>query len=127
VNKIAPASSSLLPLTKRVRTFIEAALSESTRRNFIVALADYREWCAEHGLTALPSSPMQVGAYLTDLFAVLKRGTLELGLAGIVAAHRQGGHELDTWHMAIRMVMRGLGRTAGVAQRCVGAATTDVI
>jgi integrase len=114
-------------LSDAAQSYADRAVSSSTARAYTAAMADYGRWCHDRGLTAVPSSPHQVGSYLAALAVTHAVSTLEQRLSAISAAHRAAGHHLDTRHPCIRDVLSGIKRVHGTAQRQVEAATTDVV
>jgi integrase len=120
-------SADLAPLAEQATAYAEAAVSDSTRRAYGAAWADFSAWCAQRSLGALPASEATVGLFLTDRASTLKMASLRMRLAAISVAHKAAGHRLDTRAPQIATVLRGIARTNGSAVTKKEAATLDVV
>lgn len=100
------------------------ARAEATRRAYGSDWRHFADWCAGHGLSALPAAPQTVGVYLAAHEKLLSMATLTRRLSSIATAHRMAEHPMDTRHPAIRDVMRGLRRAKGTMNRHAEALTT---
>lgn len=103
------------------------AKAASTRRAYAADLADFRAWCAETGLAALPASPETVAAYLSARSVSHSHATLRRRLAAIGAAQRAAGFAWLPGHPTIRDTLRGIAKRLPVRSRPAGALTTDLI
>jgi site-specific recombinase XerD len=117
----------LATVADRAAGLAESARAANTRRAYRSDWAHFQNWCAAHGLAALPATPTTVGLYLAAHETALAMATLTRRLSSIATAHRLGGHQLDTRHPAIRDVMKGLRRSKGVASRRAEALTTPLM
>lgn len=97
------------------RDYAEASLSEATRRAYRSDWAHFKTWCAEKRVSALPTSPQALAAYITDLARTRKVSTINRRLAAIAAAHRRAGKDSPTTHPSLRTVLEGLKRKKGMA------------
>lgn len=114
------APNALSPLlaadVDRARSFAVDARSASTRKAYAADFAAFQAWTDTRALEALPATPATVGVYLGALADVGRKvATIDRALAGILYAHNQAGHRLDSRHPALRDVRSGIRRTLGVA------------
>jgi integrase len=111
----------------RAAGLAEGARAEATRRAYRSDWTHFEGWCLAQGLMPLPAIPTTVGLYLAAHADALSVATLTRRLSSIATAHRLAGYSLDTKHVAIRDVMRGLRREKGTAQRHAEALTVPLI
>lgn len=114
-----PAADAMVPIAAAVaaetRAYLEAAVATNTRRAHRGHWADFRRWCETHGCSALPASPETVAAYLTIQAKARRVGTLEHRLATIAKAHHVAGFPNPAASELVRLQMRGIRRTRGIA------------
>jgi integrase len=108
VPQICPAV--MVDLAERAATYAEAAKSDNTRRAYRTDFQQFSDWCAEHGLAAMPASASTVLAFLVAHAGKVKVSTLQRRLAAIRETHRYSGAELDTSAVAFRDAWRGIRR-----------------
>lgn len=110
-------ASAMLPATvmAETRAYLEAAVAVNTRRAHRSHWADFLAWCDAHGCSALPAAPETVAVYLTIQTKSRRVGTLEHRLATIAKAHHAVGLPNPVASELIRLQMRGIRRTHGVA------------
>ena len=108
----------LVELTRRARSFIEAAKSENTRRAYRSDWRHFEGWCRGRDLAALPAAPETVTLYMTDLAADHKPATLQRKLTSITKAHQAAGlpSPATMQHAVVSETMKGIRRTFGTAQ-----------
>jgi integrase len=104
----------------KILEFITAATAENTRRAY---QSDLRHFLERGG--CLPATPEQVARYLADHAATLSMATLARRLAGIRAAHVEGGFPDPTKGELIRLTFRGIRRRYGKPQRRVAPLTIE--
>ena len=81
--------------------YVEASLSENTRRAYRAALADFEAWSAAHGLQSLPAAPEVVAGYAAALADDGRSvSTVTQRLAAIRWAHEARGFETPTSSIA---------------------------
>ena len=90
----------------------EAAHSPATRRNYRAAFARFATWCASEGLDSLPAAPETVAAYLVARARTLAPASVRMDRAAIGNRHREAGAVDPTASEGVRLVLRGIGRTA---------------
>lgn len=74
----------------------------------------------------IPSTPEQVGAYLTEHAGTHKTTTLARWLASISVAHQRAGiKESPTWNIFVKDVLQGIKREYGAKKRKVSPITTE--
>ena len=98
--------------------FALASRSAATKRAYSSDWQIFTAWCFENQQTPLPASPATVAAFLAaQASAGFRPATLSRRLGAINAAHRLAGHPSPTTSEPVSLVMKGIRRMAGVAQR----------
>ncbi len=120
-------TSDLAAAANRAAGLAEGARAEATRRAYRSDWQHFEGWCLAHGFLALPAAPTTVGLYLAAHADALSVATLTRRLSSVATVHRLAGHSLDTKHVTIRDVMKGLRREKGTAQRHAEALTVPLI
>ena len=105
--------------------YLVAADAPSTVRAYTADWTHFSLWCAARDLVPMPASPMLVGDYLSDLGEGYARSTLRRKVAAITRANRHAGYLLDTRHLSIRDVLRGIGRIHGSPPKRAQALATE--
>jgi integrase len=118
-----PTARAAMAMAK-AQAYQDAADAPATLRAYASDLKNFEDWCAQHGLVALPATPDVVGAYLAAAGEGYAMQTLRRRVAAIARASGVAGHPLDTKHPAIRETLRGIGRTHGSRGRRSAALTT---
>ena len=117
----APENSSggdlLARLLAQAEASFKAARAGSTLRAYAHDWQQFRLWCEQNALVALPASPQTVILYSTDLAKnqLKKWNTLSRRLAAISQLHSQAGFESPTRSWAVKQFLQGLRRELGVA------------
>jgi site-specific recombinase XerD len=102
--------------------------AESTRASYAASFKVFSEWCARHGLSALPATPAAVAAFIGDqATAGMKVATLGRRISAIKYFHKKAGETSPTDDERCKAVLRGARRTLGVAPRKLAAATSERI
>jgi site-specific recombinase XerD len=110
----APLERSLLEL---VDTFVDASLSEATRRAYRADLRAYEAWCVEKGRSPLPASEGTVESYLIDLASEgLKVSTLRRALSAISQAHTLKGYPSPRERAVVKRTIQGIAKRIGAPQ-----------
>jgi integrase len=118
-----PSSTAGLPgLTardaERVAAAIEAEIAGSTRVVYASAWRVWEDWCRRRGISAVPSQPKAVAAYLAERAeAGLSYASIDVACCAISYRHRQDGLVDPTTDPTLRRVRRGLRRIIGAAPR----------
>ena len=112
---VSPVTVPVLPsdLTDRVHDLRQASKAENTRRAYLSDWAGWLDWCAQHGVCALPAHADTVAAYLADKADTLKVSTLSRHVATISKAHQLAGLANPCREVAVRDTLAGLRRTYG--------------
>ncbi len=122
-------ATALATLDAQVEKYLEASVAPSTRDKYRRALEQFAGWCALYQLSHLPASPRTVARYLSHLAETrrplngreqlsLTPSWIQLQLAAIRLAHEAVGvRPAPTQELEVRLVMRGIRRTLGVAPR----------
>ncbi len=77
--------------------------SPNTERAYRSDWADFSAWCAEQGVSALPSTPADVTAYVADRATKWRATTVRRRLAAIAARHRAMGLSSPTADPAVKV------------------------
>ena len=104
-------------LAEQARAYARASRAAATLRAYRSDWADFEDWCAEHGVTALPAAPATVCLYLAALAeAGARASTIRRRLAALAPAHRLIGVTTPpTSDPAVRATMSGIRRSLGTA------------
>jgi site-specific recombinase XerD len=109
-------------------TYATAEKTSATRRAYHSDFSLFQAWCEGKGVTALPSTPETLAAFLA---AEAKRGaktsTISRRLAAIRYAHKLAGHESPSNSEAVKATIRGIRRSLGSAPVRKKPATSDKI
>lgn len=95
-----------------VSHYLDACWAEATKRAYAADVRDFRAWGGE-----VPASAECIARYLAERAPRLAPATLARRLAGIGAAHTAGGFRDPTKDPLLGMVLKGIRRRHGVAQR----------
>jgi integrase len=95
-----------------VRAYVEAGIAPATRRAYRADLEHFRAWGGE-----IPTTDIQLAAYLAMQATTLKVATLTRRLAAISIAHKAQRLPSPVSSPLVRATMRGVRREHGTAQR----------
>jgi integrase len=95
-----------------VRAYVEAGIAEATRRAYKADLEHFRAWGGD-----IPTTDVELAAYLAEHASTLKPATLTRRLAAISVAHEAQRLPNPVNSPLIRATMRGIRREHGIAQR----------
>jgi integrase len=95
-----------------VRAYVEAGIAPATRRAYKADLEHFRAWGGD-----VPTTDIQLAAYLADQATALKAATLTRRLAAISIAHKAQRLPSPVSSPLVRATMRGVRREHGTAQR----------
>jgi integrase len=95
-----------------VRAYMEAGIAPATRRAYKADLDHFRAWGGD-----IPTTDIQLAAYLAEQATTLKVATLTRRLAAISIAHKVHGLPSPVSSPLVRATMRGVRREHGTAQR----------
>jgi integrase len=95
-----------------VRAYVEAGIAPATRRAYKADLEHFRAWGG-----GIPTTDLQLAAYLAEQAATLKVATLTRRLAAISIAHKAQRLASPVSSPLVRATMRGVRREHGTAQR----------
>lgn len=118
-------ASDLAVAAERVNDYIEKSKAANTLRGYASDWRCFVEWCAAHGLTALPAEAGTLSLYLSAHALRFKVATLERHVNAINFVHRRAGHPAPTESPAVREFMRGLRRERGVRREGKAALSVD--
>jgi site-specific recombinase XerD len=107
----------LAKIADRASEFIHHSKAASTVRAYRCDWAHFEEWCKAHGQSAVPATPEIVALYASDLSDTHKAATITRRLSAISQAHQIAGAESPTKSAKVRLVMAGIRRTKGTAQK----------
>ena len=100
------------PGAERVRGYLDACWAEATKRAYAADLRDFLAWGG-----GIPASVESVARYAAERASQLSPATLARRLIGIGGVHVLAGFPDPTKDPLIGMVLKGIRRTHGVAQR----------
>jgi hypothetical protein len=95
-----------------VRAYVEAGIAAATRRAYKADLEHFRAWGGD-----IPTTALQLAAYLAEQATTLKVATLTRRLAAISIAHKAQRLPSPVSSPLVRATMRGVRREQGTAQR----------
>jgi integrase len=98
--------------TDTVRAYVEAGIAPATRRAYKTDLEHFRAWGG-----SIPTTDLQLAAYLAEQATILKAATLTRRLAAISIAHKAQRLTSPISSPLVRATMRGVRREHGTAQR----------
>jgi site-specific recombinase XerD len=117
----ASQSTELVPATT-VSEYVAAATAHNTRRAYRSDLDHFLAWGG-----SIPSSPEQIAAYLAGHAGTHKAATLKRRVVAIGLAHTAQGLENPCAAELVRVTLRGIWRTHGMAQAQVTPAVREDI
>jgi integrase len=106
--------------SKSVQSYVDAALSESTRRSYLQGVHHFFMWGGK-----IPATQESLAEYLVAHCEVLKVATLEHRLAAIHHAHEVKSLESPVKSRLVKQTMEGIRRTFGTQPRRVNALVKD--
>jgi integrase len=115
-----PTNTQIVPLAAiadRAGEFIHQSKASNTVRAYRADWAHFESWCKTHCQISLPANPETVALYVTDLAATHRPATITRRLSAISQAHQIAGFETPTGSAKVRLVMAGIRRTLGTAQK----------
>jgi integrase len=115
-----PKNTEIGPLAEiafRASEFVNQSKAKNTVRAYRADWSHFETWCQSHGQASLPASADTVALYVTDLAASLKPATITRRISAISQAHQIAGFETPTGSAKVRLVMAGIRRTMGTAQK----------
>jgi integrase len=95
-----------------VRAYVEAGIAPATRRAYKADLDHFRAWGGD-----IPTTDVQLAAYLADQATTLRAATLTRWLVAISVAHKAQRLPSPVSSPLVRATMRGVRREHGAAQR----------
>jgi predicted transport protein len=111
--EIAGIVCSYLQITSdNVCAYVEAGIAPATRRAYKADLEHFRAWGGD-----VPTTDVQLAAYLAEHATTLKVATLTRRLAAISIAHKVHRLPSPVSSPLVRATMRGVRREHGTAQR----------
>lgn len=120
--QIEESGSALSVPSDAVQGYLEAALSENTRRAYRSDLKHFTDWGG-----TIPASDFMISEYLAAHAGKLAIATLQRRITTIAKAHTSQGLVSPTRSDLVRMTMRGIRRTHRCAQRRVAPILRDDI
>ena len=115
-----PTDTQIGPLAEiadRASEFIQQSKAKNTVRAYRADWTHFDSWCKAHGQASLPATADTVALYVSDLAATHKPSTLTRRISAISQAHQIAGLETPTGSAKVRLVMAGIRRTKGTAQK----------
>ncbi len=107
-------SRSIRSLSPEVRQYLQAALSDNTRRAYSNDLAHFIQWGGR-----IPSSPARIASYLAEHAHTLSYATLSRRVIAIGRAHMMKRFPSPAHTEIVKATLHGIRRTTGRAPRRV--------
>ncbi len=104
-------------LLDQAQAYGEASTAPSTKRAYAGAWKVFLGWAADHDVDPLPAAPEIVAAFVADQAGTKKVATIEKYVAAINEVHRLLELEPPSQAPQVRLVLKGIGRTHGTAQK----------
>jgi len=122
-SSLRPSNHSVQLIAEDVRAYLQAALSENTRRAYAADIAAFIRWGGE-----VPSTAEAIAEYLASRAEGTKPSSLKRALIGIRKAHRLAGHPDPTKSELVRAVLRGVCRVKGAnVQQAIPVMREDIL
>lgn len=113
-NTLVDSHHSMRNLSPQVQQYLQASLSENTRRAYSNDIAHFLKWGGR-----IPASPASVASYLAEHANTLSFATLSHRVVAIGRAHTIKGLPSPTHSEMVKATLHGIRRIAGSAQRRV--------
>lgn len=107
-------SRAIRSLSPQVRQYLQASLSDNTRRAYSNDLAHFIQWGGR-----IPSSPARIASYLAEHANTLSYATLSRRVVAIGRAHAIKRFPSPADTEIVKATLHGIRRTTGSAQRRV--------
>ena len=104
-------------LSGRVREFIDASLSEATKKAYSADWSAFVAWTKKMNLTALPASPTTVALYLAEKSTTHKTTSMSRFLVVIGKLHTWANFPNPVSTEEVKTVFRGVKRTLGARRQ----------
>ncbi len=107
----------LVRMGDEARAYAAQSKSKGTLRAYRTDWGAWERWATAQGIQALPGAPEDLARFLAEQAQRLRVATLQRRIASIAQAHALAGHESPTKHPMVRVVMQGIRRSLGTAQK----------
>jgi site-specific recombinase XerD len=111
------ASAEIAIAAERLREYVSRAKAPNTVRAYAADWRHFSAWCAPRRVGALPATPETIGLYLAEVADAMRVSTLTRRISAISQAHRLAGFDPPTADARVRILMAGIRRVKGTAQR----------
>ena len=110
---------------QNLNAVLQHAIADSTKSNYRVQWLRFAAWAEDRKMSALPSDPAHVAAYLAERSekAGHRPGTLRAAASAIAFIHRAAGLADPCASSAVRRILSGATRKAGRMQKQAAALT----
>lgn len=112
--EIGPAVD-LQAIRDQARAFAAASHAENTARAYRADWRGFADWCASHGVDALPAVGDTLALFVASRAATCKPSTLRRQVVAISHAHAAAGYPSPAESEAVRAVLAGVARSKGTA------------
>ncbi len=112
-----PENVSLALAAERVRMYAAQSKALNTKKAYASDWRDFESWCLQAHRDCLPATPETVALYIAALADVARVSTITRRLSSVAVVHQLAGHESPTRHASARVVMSGIRRVQGSAER----------
>ena len=115
--ELATSALQLAAAAQEASRYASLATSPATWRTYQASWGSWARWARETAVPALPATGEHIALYIAWRARTRQPATIAGDLAAIAAAHRAHGHDDPTKDAAVKLVLRGIRRSRGVAQR----------
>ena len=115
-------------VVQSLERYIENSKASSTRRAYKKDIDQYKEWCKNNNVEAIPASSRVLSAFLTVLAdSGLRVSTIERKRAAIASEHENLGLDNPNKSKLVSHTMRGIRKSKGLMQNRKSPITDDVL
>lgn len=108
--------ASLDALADAVRGYVNASISDNTRKAYTTDFAVFDVWCRSYGVSSLPADAGTVAAYIAGMAGEGKKAaTITRALASIAEVHKAKGHPSPI-DPRVKIVAKGIRNKIGTKQ-----------
>lgn len=115
--EMATSALQLAAAAVEASRYARMATSPATWRQYTSSWGSFTRWASDTAVSSLPASGEHVALYIAWRARTRQPATIAGDLAAIGAAHRAAGLDDPTKDAAVKLVLRGIRRSRGVAQR----------
>ena len=115
--ELATSALQLAAAAAEASRYAQLATSPATWRQYQSSWSSFARWARDTGVGALPAQGEHIALYIAWRARTRQPATIAGDLAAIAAAHRAHGYDDPTKDASVKLVLKGIRRSRGVAQR----------